>query len=213
MPFTIVRRDACKPNISIVLFFLFFFSPSGYGGTHFYGAFPSSGALIKCNSLDAILSYAVGNSWTKINIQWIPLVHYRWRMSAVHWQPGPGISCSLEAMEARKLRRRLDKMARDRGRLYTSREKQEREMNEKSYSNYLTAALCAPKQLCSSCGHLQLFSYSYSYKNRHACMGTPDRMQCTYSSATSHHLEEYWSYVFVEPASGSPSELAPQTRL
>lgn len=31
-------------------------------------------------------------------------------------------------MEARKLRRRLDKMARDRGRLYTSREKEEREM-------------------------------------------------------------------------------------
>lgn len=102
----------------------------------------------------------------------------RW-ISAVHWQHGPGISCSLEAMEARKLRRRLDKMARDRGRLYTGKEKEEREW--KSYSNYLTAALCAPKQLCSSCGHQQLFSHSYT--NRHACMGTPDRMQCTYSPA------------------------------
>jgi len=46
----------------------------------------------------------------------------------VHWQHGPGISCSLEATEARKLRRRLDKMARDRGRLYTGREKEEREI-------------------------------------------------------------------------------------
>lgn len=41
----------------------------------------------------------------------------------VHWQHGPGISCSLEATEARKLRRRLDKMARDRGQLYTGEKK------------------------------------------------------------------------------------------
>lgn len=88
-----------------------------------------------------------------------------WWISAVHSQHGPGISCSLEAMKARKLRRRLDKMARDRGRLYTGREKLRGKRDEKSYSNYLTAALCPLKQLCSNRSQLELLSYSYEYRH------------------------------------------------
>lgn len=57
--------------------------------------------------------------------------------------------------------------------------------------------------LCSSCyGHLQLFNYSDT--NRHACMGTPGRMQCAYSPANVSP-EEYWR--LVEPASAQIYEL------
>ena len=85
-----------------------------------------------------------------------------WWISAVHSQHGPGISCSLEAVEARKLWRRLDKMTRDRGRLYMFiNGKKESEMKIILWLSDCSA-LCT-KQLCSSCGHLELFSYSFTY--------------------------------------------------
>lgn len=113
-----------------------------------------------------------------------------WWISAVHSQHGPGISCSLEAMKARKLRRRLDKMARDRGRLYTGREKLRGKRDEKSYSNYLTAALCPLKQLCSNRSHLELLSYSFTYNT------------CLHGNARSYAVHIFSSKLtsYVSPA-------------
>ena len=64
----------------------------------------------------------------------------------------------------------------------------------------LTAALCAPKQLCPSCGHLELFSSSYKY--RHACIATPDRTQCTYSPANLRLTSKKNIARLVEPEPG-----------
>ena len=53
--------------------------------------------------------------------------------------------------------------------------------------------------------------FSYSYKNRHACMGTPDRMQCTYSPANVSPARKKFKRILrlVEPATALQNLPAP----